>query len=107
MNISSETLKLLDNIISNNPKHSPKGHWCDYYRWLDFICCSYRNNDYIESWDFYDYLVNNGYENFKQEAKILIEDYQTSLDLINHLFMVDKSIENENIKWLIDELKSK
>lgn len=59
MNISNETLKLLENAIIHNPNYFHTHHWCDYGRWVGFVIGSYKNEEYIESWDLYNYLVGN------------------------------------------------
>ena len=106
MDISEESLKLLDSVIFNNPKHSPKGHdGGNYGRWIEFIINNYKNDEYIESWDLYKYFMKNGYENFEDEVRDLVHNYQTILEFINHLIITDDNSKNK--RWLFEKFASK
>ena len=96
---------MLDSIILNNQKHSPKRYWSNYDRWIEFIINNYKNDEYIESWDLYKYFIKNGYENFEDEVKDLIYSYQAILEFINHLIITDCNSENK--RWLLEKLASK
>ena len=85
MDISNESLNLLESIISNNPKCSMMGNPCDRGRWIGFIISNYKNREYIESWDLYDYFMDNGFDNFKEEVEELIKYYQIALDFISYI----------------------
>lgn len=85
MNISDESLKLLESVIKNNPKHSPIAHPNDYNRWMNFMLNNYKNREYINSWDLYKYLIENGFEKFEDNAKKLVENYQYTLEVISYL----------------------
>lgn len=106
MNISDESLKLLNIVMTANPKHSPKEHPCDYNRWLEFVISTYKNEDYIKPWELYNYLIENGFENFTEEAEDLVKHCMLILDFINHMDRFKYSAASPNCKWLAQKLYS-
>ncbi len=104
MNISNKSLKLLNVVISSNPKHSPKGHPCDYNRWIKFIVSTYINDDSVDPWELYDYLIKNGFKKFTEEAKELTEHYIIITDFINCILdYKNNNITLESAKKLIED----
>lgn len=105
MNISNETLKLLENAIIHSPNYFHTHHWCDYERWVDFVIGSYKNEEYIESWDLYGYLVVNNLQD--EVAEKMIKDYQVILNFISYIDRIRNSaVIPDNVKWLIEKLNS-
>ena len=106
MDISNESLKLLESVIFNNPKHSPMGHPCDYGGWIEFIIETYRNDDCIKSWDLHDYFMDNGFGNFKDEVEKLTENYVYIHDFIRFVDIIKDDSSLQNVQWLIEKLNS-
>lgn len=96
MNISDESLKLLESVIKNNPKYSPIAHPNDYKRWMNFVLNNYKNKEYINSWDLYKYLMENGFEKFEDEASELVKNYQYTLEVISYL---DRNSDNISLRF--------
>ena len=107
MNISNESLKLLNIVIKDNPKHSPKGHPCDYNRWIEFVISIYKNNDCITSGELYSYFIENGFENHTYEAENLVRYCMFILDFISHIDNLKRDTILPNCQWLIEKLNSK
>lgn len=105
LGISDESLKNLDSVIFNNPKHSPTMHPSDYTRWLEFILSCYKNDDSFYLDDFEEYLVENGYEKFPDSINKMIESYINISDFIE--FITNKNSRINYLEIIIQDLLEK